>query len=760
MKRMRSMMTLTGRTRVPLRTMRLAGRLWLTALMVPMCAAAPLRVDLNINQQRSDILTKGWENWAIPDGGTTAEREFGAVKVTLSAADDGKLAGVWWKGGLPRGATVASDGITVNGGGSLELVLTGLSAGKHTLVTWHNRVSDKAGDSPLSVKIGANVNLFRPTLMVHHDRDAANSFLGFDVKEAGEPVTVRMESDSVILNGFELDTANPVLKAARPQPVNRDEHTEENPKLTWQPAKGATAHHFYLGTSAEAVERATEASPEYRGKLTAAEFQTKDLSHMQTYYWRVDEVHADQKEPARGDVWMFRTRFLAFPTAEGYGRFARGGRGGRMIEVTNLNDSGPGSLRAAIEEEGPRTVVFRVSGLISLESGLRIQKPYLTIAGQTAPGEGICLRNYGCGTMGAHDVIIRHLRVRVGDAAKKGMDGMGFASSDHCILDHCTISWTSDEGFSSRAAKNITVQRCIISEALQHSFHYKAADRSKFAPHAFAASISGDVGSFHHNLLAHCTDRNWSLAGGYDADGKYAGHLDLRNNVVFNWTKRTTDGGVMKANYVNNYYKPVPANNPVKWLLKLDPIRTDAGVPQYFMSGNILEGTEDGSDNWRAFNGSPEEQKLVRKDAELFPAFVKTHTAQEAYETVLANVGANKPASDVIDRRIISEVRAGKTTYIGSKAATYDPPGKNTPGIIDTPDDVKDATDSPNAPWPAYRSAEPPADTDKDGMPDSWEQKAGLDAKNAADGNGDRNGDGYTNLEEYLGWLCGEFPEP
>lgn len=744
----------------------LIGAVW----SVDCANAAQLRVDLNINQQRSDILTKGWENWAIPDGGTTAERDFGGVKVTISAADEGKLAGVWWKGGLPRGATVASDGVTVNnpvnfdGDTALKVSFRGLPAGRHSIVTWHNRVSDKAAPAEITVRAGTSRQTVRPTLMVTHDRDAASAWLEFDVKEGAETAVILSASGpapgALILNGFEIDTANPVLKAARPQPADRDEHTVENPKLTWLPGQGAAAHHFYLGTSAEAVEHATESSPEYRGKLTAAEFQTRDLSHMLTYYWRVDAVHAGEAEPARGDVWMFRTRFPAFPTAEGYGRFARGGRGGRVIEVTNLNDSGPGSLRDAIEQEGPRTVVFRVSGLISLQSGLRIQKPWLTIAGQTAPGEGICLRNYGCGTMGAHDVIIRHLRTRVGDAAQKGMDGMGFASSDHCILDHCTISWTSDEGFSSRAAKNITVQRCIISEALQHSFHYKASDRSKFAPHAFAASISGDVGSFHHNLLAHCTDRNWSLAGGYDADGKYAGHLDIRNNVVFNWTKRTTDGGVMKANYVNNYYKPVPANNPVKWLLKLDPIRIEAGMPQYFMSGNILEGTEDGTDNWRAFNGSAEEQKLVRKDTELFPAFVKTHSAQEAYENVLGNVGANKPRSDVIDRRILSEVRAGKTTYIGSKAAAYDPPGKNTPGIIDTPGDVKDAADSPNAPWPAYRSAEPPADTDKDGMPDTWEAKAGLDAKNTADGNGDRDGDGYTNLEEYLGWLCGEFPEP
>jgi hypothetical protein len=731
-----------------------------TAGLSAAARSAPLRVDVNINQQRSDILTREWENWLIPDGGTKAEQQFGAVKASLIAADDGTLAGVWWKGGLPRGATVASDGVTVKNGTMLELVLSGLTSGRHSIVTWHNHVSEKDAPAEIKVSTGTASATVQPTLMVKNDREAASTFLEFEA-EAGKDTVIRMASEgAVILNGFEIDTANPVLKAWGPSPVHYDEHTVENPKLTWQAAQGAAVHLFYLGNSKEAVESATETSPEFRGQLSAAEFQTKDLSHMASYFWRVDEVHPGQREPVKGDVWMFRTRFPAFPTAEGYGRFARGGRGGRVMEVSNLNDSGPGSLREAIEAEGPRTVVFRVSGLISLESGLRIRNPYLTIAGQTAPGEGICLRNYGCGTMGAHDVIIRHLRVRVGDAARKGMDGMGFASSDHCILDHCTISWTSDEGFSSRAAKNITVQRCIISEALQYSFHYKASDRSKFAPHAFGASISGDVGSFHHNLLAHCTDRNWSLAGGYDADGQYAGHLDIRNNVVFNWTKRTTDGGVMRLNYVNNFYKPVPSNNPVRWLLKLDPIQLSAGVPQYFMQGNVLEGTEDGSDNWRAFTGNADVQKLVRSDRELFPSYLKPQTAQQACESVLADVGANKPASDVIDQRIISEVRDGKTTYIGSKAATYDPPGKNTPGIIDTPSDVKDAADSPNAPWPAYKSAEPPADNDHDGMPDAWEQKAGLDANDAKDGNEDRDGDGYTNLEEFLGWLCGEFTDP
>jgi len=458
------------------------------------------------------------------------------------------------------------------------------------------------------------------------------------------------------------------------------------------------------------------------------------------------------------------TRQLAFPTAEGYGRFARGGRGGRVIEVTNLDDynsaSGataiPGSLRAAVEAEGPRTIVFRVSGLISLKNTLIIKNPFVTVAGQTAQGDGICLRNFAFGTMGAHDVIIRHIRVRVGDARRKATDGMGLASSDDCIIDHCSISWSSDEGFSSRGAKNITVQRCLIAEALDHSYHYRASDRTKFEAHAFAASISGEIGSFHHNLIAHCTDRSWSLAGGYDKQGRYAGSLDIRNNVVFNWTKRTTDGGVLRLNYVNNYYKPLPGIPFVKWLLKLDPIDWARGEPRYFMSGNVMEGFDFEADNWRAFTGSADVQKKVRVEAPLFESFVNTQTPLEAFTNVLADSGATRPRLDVIDGRIITEVREGKTHYMGTRGLAYDPPGKNFPGIIDEPTDVKDATGSPNFPWPDYRTRDVPMDSDHDGMPDDWERRVGLNPNNASDGTADRDGDGYTNLEEYLNWLAGD----
>jgi hypothetical protein len=457
---------------------------------------------------------------------------------------------------------------------------------------------------------------------------------------------------------------------------------------------------------------------------------------------------------------------LAFPTAEGYGRFAKGGRGGRVIEVTNLEDYDPtkgeaiipGSFRAAVEAEGPRTIIFRVSGLIKLKRPCAVHNPYCTIAGQTAPGDGICLANYSSGAFGSHDVIIRYIRFRIGDFARKGMDGAGLGSCDNCIMDHCSISWSSDEGTSSRGAHNITFQRNIVAEALQHSYHYDARDRTKFETHAFAASISGDIGSFHHNLLADCTDRNWSLAGGLDKSRHYAGRLDIRNNVVFNWTARTTDGGVLEMNYVNNYYKPNLKNQFVKWLLKLDPINPAWGSEKYFMDGNVLEGFVSETNNWSAFQNGPEVEKQVRVDQPLYESFVKTQTAREAFTNVLANVGANFPKQDAIDRHIIEETRTGKTRYGGTKAPTWHGRGgPNYAGIIDEPGDDKSAEGSPNFPWPEYKTYNVPVDSDHDGMPDDWEKAHGLNPNDPSDANKDFNGDGYTNLEKYLNWLVGEY---
>jgi hypothetical protein len=400
-----------------------------------------------------------------------------------------------------------------------------------------------------------------------------------------------------------------------------------------------------------------------------------------------------------------------------------------------LNDSGPGSLRAAIEANEPRTVVFDVSGRIVLQNRLGIRNPYLTIAGQTAPGKGICISNLNLGMLGTHDVVVRYIRVRPGDTAGLTLDGMGMASTDHAIIDHCSISWTQDEAFSSRGAKNITLQRTLISEALNVAGHKKY---EKGKQHGYAASIGGDIGSFHHNLLAHCAGRNWSLEGGLDKAGRHTARLDIRNNVVYNWSHRTTDGGAMQVNFVNNYYKPGPASRVFHVLMPERHLVQAFGPQEYYVSGNVMEGRYGADERLAGViaprNGGSIEEFLVNEP--FFDHHVTTQSAADAYENVLGDVGCNVPMLDDHDRRVIQETRDGSTTYKGSVTGY--------PGLPDSQQDVGG--------WEAYPEVHRPADwdTDDDGMPNKWEEQHGFNPSDAKDGQHDADGDGYTNLEDYL----------
>lgn len=711
-------------------------------------AAEPVRVDISPDNGRRDHLTPEWHNWLV-----VPEREVGTtidgIKFSIrpSTGTDARLIADWWKPGLAHDATMASDGVGIEGvNAGLTLTISGLSAGKHSLVTYHNSIWDE-DLTPVDIVVNskAAVTAKQPSRRVENDTEVASAYVEFEAP-AGDEVVIefrphsaddskdgRRVANRVILNGFELDAVDPTKKALRPTPTVGDEHAAERPALAWQPAKSAVTHDVYFGTDAAAVAGAPHDSPEYRGRQTDPRFITDAADTFATYYWRVDEVDA-AGVVTKGDLWRFRVRQLAFPGAEGYGRFARGGRGGCVIKVTNLDDAGPGSLRAAIEAEGPRTVVFDVSGRINLQNRMAIRNPYLTIAGQTAPGNGICISNLNLGMLGAHDVIVRYIRVRPGDTAGLTLDGMGMASSDHSIIDHCSISWTQDEAFSSRGAKNITLQRTLISEALNVAGH-KNYEKGK--QHGFAASIGGDVGSFHHNLLAHCAGRNWSLAGGLDKAGRHTGRLDIRNNVVYNWSHRTTDGGVMQLNFVNNYYKPGPASRVFHVLMpERDNVRA-FGPQDYFVAGNVMEGKY-GADEplagVRAPRNEPKEKFLA--DQPFFEPFVTTQSAAEVFENVLADVGCNVPALDEHDRRVIEETRSGTTTYKGSISGL--------PGLPDSQADVGGWDDYPEE----HRAAD--WDTDNDGMPGAWETQHGLNPADPADGNLDADGDGYTNLEEYL----------
>lgn len=436
---------------------------------------------------------------------------------------------------------------------------------------------------------------------------------------------------------------------------------------------------------------------------------------------------------------------LAFPGAMGYGRYAKGGRGGRVIHVTNLNDRGPGSFRAAIDETGPRTIVFDVSGVIELQSKILITgtkgNGEVTVAAHTAPGKGIVLKGWTFGMIGGNDVVVRFLRTRIGTSSGETMDGMGMASAVNSIFDHCSVSWTIDEAFSSRGANNITLQRTLISEALNEAGHAKYDPGTQ---HGYCASIGGEIGSYHHNLLAHCSGRNWSLAGGL---GKspfvYVGKQDIRNNVVYNWRNRTTDGGSHEVNFVNNYYKPGPATE-VFFALNA---QNDGfpGTQRYYFEGNIMEGHWDESNQAagkRATGEARDYDPWVYQP--FFESFVNTQSARDAYQNVLADVGANVPMLDDHDKRIIEEVRNGTFTYRGSKTGY--------PGLPDNEADVGGFEEYPvvqrDASW----------DTDRDGMPNHWEELHGLGPNNPADGNQTNfSSVGYTNLEIYLAELAGDF---
>lgn len=428
-------------------------------------------------------------------------------------------------------------------------------------------------------------------------------------------------------------------------------------------------------------------------------------------------------------VFSCQAQPLAFPGAEGFGRFTSGGRGGTVFEVTNLNDSGPGSLRAAIEASGPRTVVFRVSGNIVLKSELAIVNGNLTIAGQTAPGDGICIRDYPLNIY-ADNIIIRFIRVRLGDIHKLSEDATSCYFQKDIIIDHCSFSWGIDEVLTVRDNENTTVQWCLISESLYQSFHHKGK-------HGYGGIWGGMGASFHHNLMAHHTSRNPRFNGSRYHNQPEKEIVDYRNNVIYNWGFNSAYGGENgKQNVIANYYKSGPATKHRERI-----VAPGDTLGEWFISGNYIHNfPEISADNWAG--GIQGKFQNPRKMVSPYPAApVITQSAEEAYEKVLTNVGAIFPRRDSLDARIIREVRNGTATYGGTWGAGS--------GIIDSQEQVGG--------WPVLHTALPPQDQDHDGMPDVWEEKNGLNSTDPSDRNGDRNADGYTNLENYLNELVAEI---
>lgn len=449
----------------------------------------------------------------------------------------------------------------------------------------------------------------------------------------------------------------------------------------------------------------------------------------------------------------------AFPGAEGGGAYTPGGRGGKVYVVTSLADSGPGTFREALEAGGARIVVFNVAGIIRLESPIHIRAPYITIAGQTAPGDGICIAGESV-KINTHDVIIRHMRFRRGitDVTRRD-DALGGPSVGNIIIDHVSASWGLDENLSiyrnmfdtghdiqKLPAVNITIQNTISAEGLDTYNH------------AFGSTIGGHNSTFMRNLWANNVGRNPSVG--------MHGDFTFVNNVLFNWWNRSVDGGDYSSmfNIINNYYKPgpiTPKDDPVRYRI-IEPERGNIDSLAWgraYVNGNYVDGNpEITRDNWA---GGVQLDNLTHEEAKEYFPYIKREEpfplsdnftimpAEEAYQYVLRNVGATIPKRDEVDQRIIRQVRTGEIN--------------NTEGeIVDTGSEFVDRrlpADSYKrgiimdisqvGGYPEYNGGSYD-DADSDGMPDSWEEKYGLDPNDPSDSNGDINGDGYTNIEKYI----------
>lgn len=719
-----------------------------------------LKVDLNYaERQESEVNEPDYTPWPI-----TGTRTKTFEGVTFEFINGGS-AGSWYKAGVqsPNYARLVSDGIKTD---DVEMRITGLQRGTHSLVTFHNSFDNPENVifSPLDIYFNGELlyDNLELTNRVTSNEDATTAYYKFDVED-NDTVLIRFKSDppddtysdDITICGFHLNSSDPKKMAKSPYPEDKDEHVNiDNDTLVfcWQLPEDAVSCNVYFGTNESDVLLADVNSSEFIGTLTDTFFTRTGFYSMDSNYWRVDPIDTDG-DTTKGDVWYFQKRVHAFPGAEGYGGYANGGRGGKVVYVTNLEDYDPdeespvlGSFRYAVKNDSvPRTILFNVSGLITLKARLTISDDYITVAGQTAPGKGICFRWAPVGVTGENN-IVQNLRVRLGIGIT--FDGMGLTGSQYSIIDHCSISWTIDEAFSSRSAENITLQRTLISEPLNAAGH---SNYSYGAEHGYAGSIGGDIGSFHHNLLAHCNGRNWSMAGGLDGDSYYAGRLDLFNNVVYNWGSRATDGGAHEVNFVNNYYKKGEATSQ-NTILKAQLEGTGNGTQSYYTEGNIVENTDgtfacDGTDNscsrtYKLSNGQVLDWDVF-VDEPFFDSEAEIHGVTDAYKIVLSDVGCTQPVFDDHDIRMVNETLNG--TYSCSGSYT----GK--PGLPDHELDVGG--------WEVYPgyTRNTSWDTDLDGLPDWWENTRGLDTNSGegdfSDSNADEDKNGYTNLEEYLQWM-------
>lgn len=443
----------------------------------------------------------------------------------------------------------------------------------------------------------------------------------------------------------------------------------------------------------------------------------------------------------------------AFPGAEGGGMYVTGGRGGKVLVVTSLADDGStGTLRWAINQSGARIIVFRVAGTITLTSRLSITKGDVTIAGQTAPGDGICLRNYDL-YLSADNVIIRYLRVRLGNTIiTNESDATWGRYRKNIILDHCSFSWSIDETASYYSNENFTMQWCFITESLNNAGHAKGA-------HGYGGIWGGNNASFHHNLIAYHNSRNPRFNGykrsGLDYSNPLSDEiLDFRNNVIYGWGDNSSYGGESgKYNIVNNYFKYGPGTkSTVRYKITqididADPSKAPPGYGKYYISGNYVWGSSGNtSNNWSSTAvtyGSTAINTTICKATIPFTTHqVGTHTAEMAFEKVLTYAGCSKKR-DLIDIRIANEALTGTSAFKGSVSGRF--------GIIDKPEDVEGHQTY------TYDPAQLLADTDGDGMPDEWENANGLNPSNNTDASLKTLDANYTNIEVYINSIVHEL---
>lgn len=737
----------------------------------------------------NDPTASDYTAWVITNG-PTVTRTFDGVTITITNAEGSagsKIKSNWYKNGILLGtdeARLISDGISSFDGDSyiksgsvaMQVTITGLSAGTHTLQAYHNNVDYDPGKTlpDMNVKVNGTDQIIglaqsmRATTLA----ESTKSFVTFDVASTSSetviiyyttPVDgVTYDRTQLYINSLELDGENADYQAQNPYPANLDYHVDVdngNLTMTWTAAEGATKHQVYFGDNEDQVKN----NSNYDVETTSTTFSRNGLNPMQTYYWRVDEVI--NGKVYKGAVWSFKPRRLAFPGAEGAGKYAIGGRGGDVYHVTNLNDSGSGSLRYGIENAtGPRTIVFDVSGVIQLQSRLVCSKPYITIAGQTAPCIGIMLRDYEFGA-NSDDGITRFMRFRYGHgddwngtSANQNTGNAGGLSANYGIMDHCLLGWGSDETFSSRGAKNITFQHSLIGESLNQNGHKNYWDDNHSVQHGFAATVGGDVASLHHNLLAHNEGRNWSLGGGLDGTNHFAGRMNIYNNVVYNWGGRATDGGAHQVNFVGNYYKKGPSTTQNKIFIAQHE-DDYAGTQEYYLSGNLRvsqDGNTKKSDtfgdtydqtisdgvtvNWQTFVDSPYSDFYGLDESNV-------ESAEAAFKNVLSDVGCNYQELDNNEKRLIQESRDGTYTKTGSRSGKAgfvdkesDSEGWNGLGIV---------SETRNSDW----------DTDGDGIPNWFETEKGWNADGMNNNHIDGSSTGwYTDLEIYLNWMaCPHF---